>query len=87
MNDPAEPPLPSSPREEQPLRTGLRLKEAREGLETEETFSEGRDTRLSTNWLSGMVESYQPQKPVRWGHEQTLCEIPVKEGRIPTQVR
>lgn len=35
MRGPAEPPLSPSPREEQPLRTGLRLKEAREGLETE----------------------------------------------------
>lgn len=63
----AKPPASPSLREEQTLRTGFRLKEAREGLETEKTSSEGRDTRLSTSWFRGMVESHQPEKPVRWG--------------------
>lgn len=70
MRSPAEPSAPPSPREEQQLRAGLRLKEAREEVETEETSSEGRDTKLSISWLSGRVESHQPQRPVRRGHER-----------------
>lgn len=44
--------------------------EAREEVETEETSSEGKDTKLSISWLSGRVESHQPQRPVRRGHER-----------------